>query len=56
MAARHLPLFALPSALGIVLLGEQLGRLAPLGLVLILAGSWLASRTGRPSRVETEAT
>jgi drug/metabolite transporter (DMT)-like permease len=43
-------------ALGIVLLGEQLGRLAPLGLVLILAGSLLASRTDRPSRVETVAT
>jgi hypothetical protein len=31
-------------------------HLALFALVLILAGSWLASRTGRPSRVETEAT
>jgi len=31
-------------ALGVALLGEQPGRLAPLGLALILAGSWLAAR------------
>jgi drug/metabolite transporter (DMT)-like permease len=31
-------------ALGVALLGERPGRLAPLGLALILAGSWAASR------------
>jgi drug/metabolite transporter (DMT)-like permease len=31
-------------ALGVALLGEQPGRLAPLGLALVLAGSWAASR------------
>ena len=31
-------------ALGIVLLDEELTPLAPVGLALILAGSWLASR------------
>jgi drug/metabolite transporter (DMT)-like permease len=31
-------------ALGVVLLGEEPGTLAPLGLALILAGSWTASR------------
>ena len=33
-------------ALGVALLGEQPGRLAPLGLALVLAGSWAASRPG----------
>lgn len=31
-------------ALGVVLLGERFGQLAPIGLALILAGSWMASR------------
>jgi drug/metabolite transporter (DMT)-like permease len=37
-------------ALGVVLLGEQPGRLAPLGLALVLAGSWAASRSGGAAR------
>jgi drug/metabolite transporter (DMT)-like permease len=39
-------------ALGVVLLHEQPGPLAPLGLALILAGSWLASRAGSGAHVE----
>jgi drug/metabolite transporter (DMT)-like permease len=39
-------------ALGVVLLREQPGPLAPLGLALILAGSWLASRAGSGAHVE----
>jgi drug/metabolite transporter (DMT)-like permease len=31
-------------ALGVLVLGEQPGQFAPLGLALILAGSWMASR------------
>ena len=37
-------------ALGVVMLDERLAPLAPLGLALILAGSWLASRADRPPR------
>ena len=43
-------------ALGVVLLGEQPGRMAPLGLALILAGSWLASRARSATRTEAVAT
>lgn len=39
-------------ALGVVLLGEQPGRLAPVGLALILTGSWLASRAGSAAHVQ----
>lgn len=39
-------------ALGVVVLGERLTALAPLGLGLILAGSWLASRAGGTTRAE----
>jgi drug/metabolite transporter (DMT)-like permease len=44
------PLVAL--ALGVALRGEHPGRLAPLGLALILAGSWAAARApaSRPRR------
>jgi drug/metabolite transporter (DMT)-like permease len=37
-------------ALGVVLLGERPGPLAPLGLALVLAGSWVAWRTGSATR------
>ena len=37
-------------ALGIVLLDEKLAALAPVGLALILAGSWLASRARGATR------
>jgi drug/metabolite transporter (DMT)-like permease len=40
-------------ALGVTLLGEQPGQLAPLGLILILAGSWLASRAEAPVATRT---
>jgi drug/metabolite transporter (DMT)-like permease len=39
-------------ALGVVVLGERLAPLAPLGLALILAGSWLASRAGSATHAE----
>jgi drug/metabolite transporter (DMT)-like permease len=38
------------AALGIAMLGERPGPLAPLGLLLILGGSWLASRSQREWR------
>jgi drug/metabolite transporter (DMT)-like permease len=41
-------------ALGVVLLGEQPGRLAPLGLALVLAGSWLASRAQNTTRARDD--
>lgn len=40
-------------ALGVVALGEQPGQLAPLGLALILGGSWLASRASSATRTES---
>ncbi len=43
-------------ALGIVLLDEELAPLAPLGLALILAGSWLASRARGATHTETAPT
>ncbi len=39
-------------ALGVVVLGERLASLAPLGLALILAGSWLATRAGGATDAE----
>jgi drug/metabolite transporter (DMT)-like permease len=39
-------------ALGVVLLGEQPGRLTPLGLAFVLAGSWLASRARSTTRAQ----
>jgi drug/metabolite transporter (DMT)-like permease len=39
-------------ALGIVLLGEQPGRLAPVGLALILAGSWVGARGANLTRMK----
>ena len=39
-------------ALGVVLLGERPGRLAPFGLALVLAGSWVASRASSATRTE----
>jgi drug/metabolite transporter (DMT)-like permease len=39
-------------ALGVVLLGERPGRLAPLGLALVLAGSWVASRASNATRTQ----
>jgi drug/metabolite transporter (DMT)-like permease len=44
---------AVAVALGIVLLDEELAPLAPVGLALILAGSWLASRTRAATHIET---
>ena len=43
-------------ALGIVLLDEELAPLAPLGLALILAGSWLASRARGATHTKTAPT
>jgi drug/metabolite transporter (DMT)-like permease len=41
-------------ALGVLLLGEQPGQFAPLGLALILAGSWTASRQAATATHDTK--
>ena len=40
--------------LGVLLLDEELGRLAPLGLALILAGSWLSSHQRNTFRTQSD--